>query len=161
MSDVEKAKWKSGQHKGVDPGDALAVIEEIRETSGGFATSAAIVDAARAKGSVLHPLFEWDDTVAAEKFRLRQAGEVVRNLEIEVITSGYEKPAYYSVSYINEEKSVRGYTTEAVVLENPALRDSAVQEALNNIRGWVARYGHLKDMSPISAAVKKVEKTVK
>ena len=42
-------------------------------------TSAApVVDVARDPKHPLHPRFEWDDSIAAEKWRLEQAGQLLR-----------------------------------------------------------------------------------
>jgi len=53
-----------------DPERAIAAIDKLVESLGGVVSPRDVVDAAKSEVSPLHPYFEWDDTVAAEKFRL-------------------------------------------------------------------------------------------
>ncbi len=54
--------------------DHLTAIRDER----GSLTPALVVDAARDPEHPLHSRFEWDDTTAAEKWRLEQAGQLLR-----------------------------------------------------------------------------------
>ena len=72
------ASWKPG-FEYVYKADANRVYEEI-QSIGETCTKEDIVNKARDESTELHACFEWDDTVAAEKYRLRQAGDVVRHL---------------------------------------------------------------------------------
>ena len=58
--------------------DAEKVSKEIESISN--ATPSSILEYARNENSELHKCFEWDDTVAAEKYRLQQARNIVCNL---------------------------------------------------------------------------------
>lgn len=58
--------------------DAEKVSKEIESISN--ATPSSILEFARNENSELHKCFEWDDTVAAEKYRLQQARNIVCNL---------------------------------------------------------------------------------
>ncbi len=59
---------------------------------GGDGLPAAVLAAARDKGSALHGLFVWDDTEAAEKFRLVQAERLVRRVKVKVIREEVSQP---------------------------------------------------------------------
>src|SRR3990167_8520546 len=62
-------------------GDPEIIGNELRklmDAHGGSVTPTDIVAAARKKGSPLHEFFEWDDTVAAEQYRLVQARFLLR-----------------------------------------------------------------------------------
>jgi hypothetical protein len=61
-----------------DPERAIAAIDKLVESLGGVVSPRDVVDAAKSEVSPLHPYFEWDDTVAAEKFRLGQARNLLR-----------------------------------------------------------------------------------
>lgn len=50
-------------------------------------TPSAVVEAARDAASPLHPLFEWDDDLAAEAYRLDQARAVIRTVLVTVSTT--------------------------------------------------------------------------
>jgi hypothetical protein len=48
----------------------------------GRLTPKIVLDTARDTAHQLHPLFEWDDSIAAEKYRLMQAGQVIARVKI-------------------------------------------------------------------------------
>lgn len=61
-----------------------------------------IVDEARPEGSLMHRYFEWDDSIAGERYRVAQAGELKRAITIVVLPrTEMENPepirAFYSV----------------------------------------------------------------
>jgi hypothetical protein len=89
-------KWRlNGLARKVDAEKAVTELERIN-TIFGKLTPELIVDTAREKESTLHPLFDWDNSIAAEKWRLQQARTVLNNIEITVISNGEtrEIPAY-------------------------------------------------------------------
>jgi hypothetical protein len=54
----------------------IAVLESIRDESGTLSPRL-VVDAARDPQHVLHNRFEWDDSIAGEKYRISQARELL------------------------------------------------------------------------------------
>lgn len=72
-------KWKIG---GIFKADAQKVADEIIAI-GEEATPAQILEKARDEATELHKCFTWDDTVAAERWRLQEARTIVRLLVIE------------------------------------------------------------------------------
>lgn len=56
-------------------------LESIYSTDGAL-TPASVLDRARSESSPLHGLFEWDDTVAGEKFRLVQAQKLITKVKV-------------------------------------------------------------------------------
>lgn len=71
--------------------DLRSELAAIRKQYGTL-TPANVVDAARDENHPLHHRFEWDDTVAAEKYRLVQARQLIRVLR-ETYTDSGGKPA--------------------------------------------------------------------
>lgn len=57
--------------------DLRGILTAIREERGSL-TPALLVEVARDPNHPLHHRFEWDDTKAAEKWRLEQAGALLR-----------------------------------------------------------------------------------
>ncbi len=56
-------------------------LERI-ERKHGRITPGNVLEESRPTGAVLHSLFEWNDSAAAEKFRLEQAREVIGNIAV-------------------------------------------------------------------------------
>jgi len=67
---------------GVKPEVAGRELERIRKTRGGL-KSEDVVEEARPEAAPLHPVFEWDDSVAGEKFRRVQASTLIRSIQVE------------------------------------------------------------------------------
>lgn len=60
----------------------LAELDRLRVEGGGSLTSRAVLTAAEHPASPLHDHFEWSDTAAAERYRLQQAGALIRRFRI-------------------------------------------------------------------------------
>jgi hypothetical protein len=75
--------WLKGTRYTVDANVVGHALEDIEETMGKV-TPQALVKKAEAKTSPLHPLFEWDDTKAAARFRDHQARNVIRSVQVVV-----------------------------------------------------------------------------
>lgn len=75
------AKWKTGMASLHNGADADTVAREIRSI-GEDVTPKQIVNYARNEDTELHKCFEWDNNIAAERYRLFQARQVVCHLVI-------------------------------------------------------------------------------
>ena len=73
-------QWK-GRKFGVSADIVGKEVEKI-ERKYGEVTAKNFVEAARPEDSVLHKLLEWDDTKAAESWRIQQAGVIICCLSI-------------------------------------------------------------------------------
>lgn len=78
MTMVYECKWKPGSHHKVDAQTAYEECQRIEKERG--LTPASLVDESRPDDAPLHREFEWDDSVAAEKYREVQASEVIRHI---------------------------------------------------------------------------------
>src|SRR5262245_40933442 len=77
-------------------------LEKIRRRGGGRLTPRMVVEAAKAKAHPLHDEFEWDDSVAAQKYREDQARELIRYVTIEVVT---ESRTFDTVIYVRDQEA--------------------------------------------------------
>ena len=62
-------------------------LEQLVKSNGALSPQL-VVDAARHNNSALHSFFEWDDSVAGEKYRIEQARGVIKMFRIEVPVGG-------------------------------------------------------------------------
>lgn len=100
---MEGYTWKmKGLAKRVDPSIAGRELERIQNLYGSI-TPEILVDEAKSKKSPLHPIFEWDDSKAAENYRLQQARILLNNIQVTVVTDGEPKDiAVYEVTTVTE-----------------------------------------------------------
>lgn len=74
---METYKWKI---EGLYKVDASIVGTELSKLDN--LTPETVLDLARPEDSPLHSMFEWDDTIAAEKYRLSQARSIIQHITI-------------------------------------------------------------------------------
>jgi len=128
-------------------------LEFLRERDG-VASARAFVNISRPPDAETHPLFEWDDAVAAENYRVVQARETIR--ELRVVPMGPEEPVANGPVYVHVRQAqtpVNGYAPAWVVVTRPDWTEQAKQECLTQLLGLQRRYQFLQDMGPIWAAI--------
>lgn len=101
-----------------------------------------VLDSARPEKSPIHSLFEWDDTKAADKYRLEQASRLIVNLNVEIETEE-AKPivcrAFVNVSeakqgsFINIESAFRVEETQEIVLKRAMQELKAFEQKYKNL----------------------------
>lgn len=136
----------------------LEALKEIARRDGGLLRPAAVVDAARDEKSPLHGAFEWDDTEAAQKYRLLQAQSLIRSFKVEIERNGqtHTVPVFIGVSTDRTgEKSDNPYRLLEQVAERPDLMAVAVRDALDQLEAVRNRYAHLQELSDVWTAVDK------
>jgi hypothetical protein len=104
-----------------------------------------VVNAAKSPKSLLHEYFEWEDSIAGEKYRLYQARHLIGHIEIVI----EEEPikAFHNIKVeINDEKN-RGYITIQDIQQNPDYLDLIVEKAKEEIESWTRRYDQYRRLS--------------
>ena len=74
-------KWRDGFSYSIKADVVGSVIEDI-EARDGIVTREAFLDASRPEDSPTHSMFEWDDAVAAEKWRLDESRKIIVALQV-------------------------------------------------------------------------------
>lgn len=133
---------------------AAQELVALCESAGRSLQPSAVVDWARENtGSALHACFEWDDTKAAQQFRLQQAGALIRI--VVTVPDGTVAPVRVFVSLQDDRGSV-GYRRLDDVLTNPESRSRLVEQFLREMQSYEVRYRRIAELAPIFAAVDKV-----
>lgn len=63
------------------------ILRDLAEKNGGEITPEIVLQEAKRKNSPLHPFFCWDNTKAAEEYRLIQAASLIRRIKITIPSS--------------------------------------------------------------------------
>lgn len=122
---VSKYSWKGGYSYGVSAntvGDALNTIEKNK----GEVTAKEFLEYSRPAESETHSMFEWDDSVAAEKFRLYQSGKIINQLAIEIVYTEDTTPQEVSINVVDDKPE-----TEA---QEPAVVKTQIVSAYVNVK---------------------------
>lgn len=123
------------------------ILQEIYEEHGRL-TAGIVLEEARDPGHPLHTRFEWDDTVAAERYRLDQAGELIRRVKI-VYKAATRRAgpksirAYHSVN----DPGGRSFQPVEKVIENPLMLKMVLAEMERDWKQLKERYSHLVEFA--------------
>jgi hypothetical protein len=137
-------------------------LEFIRSKHGGVLRPEDVVEFARDERTALHADFQWDDTEAAQQFRLWQARQVIR-LTITIVDSPAGKqsiPMYVSL-VTDRQKPGGGYRPLVDVMSADDLRDELLRQALGELKTVRKKYQQLQELRPIFRAIEKVEEKTK
>lgn len=128
-------------------GELMRLYERDRELTAG-----SVVEAARDETSPLHNRFEWDDTIAAEKYREDQARELIRSIRVTV-----DRPDGGSVNvraFVNVDPDPNGkriYLPTYVAMADPVRREIVLSRARTELNTWVNRYRTLNEAAELLA----------
>lgn len=129
-------------YAGINP---QRIADEI-SSIGDDVTPQQIVDKARDENCELHRCFEWDDTIAAEKYRIHQARQVVLNLVIKPRETEEEQPA---IRYFYKTESGSGYKPSSHVFKIDTEYQSLLKRAYAELHSFKVKYANLKELEPI------------
>ena len=139
-----KAKWREGFDY-FYKADPNKVAEEISQI-GDEVKPTDIVDAARNEESELHKCFTWDNEVAAEKWRLQEARNLLYRLVIEENEIPTDRP---EIRYYYNTEPSGGYKSTEYVVEHEDEYKKALEAAYAELRAFKAKYGYLKELKEI------------
>ena len=101
--------------------------------------------------SELHKCFEWDDTIAGEKYRLVQATQLISSISFVIQEEPIKKQkVYYSIK--TEEKGIRTFKNIKSILENDDEYKELCNKAKQEIENCKNKYNDLiqkKDLKEI------------
>lgn len=166
MTATKKRKKKSeavfrlGYSCTVDPATAHDELERIRKCNGDTLRAADVVDESRPAVAPLHPVFTWDDEQAAELWRQDEARRLIRNVCVVIQGEGETQKARPVYIHTTPEagRDTAGYRTISAVMADDNSRRAAILDALAQLRGWQKRYGWLKELASVSAAIDAAER---
>lgn len=139
---MESVKWKiSGLYKA----DAQKVYEEIGDKS---VSPEEVLNKARNEKSELHKCFEWNDGVAAEKYRLQQARMIINLLVIKTENKDDEPIRVFQIS---SEKNV--YQPTRFFIQNPDEYQILLRRAKGELQAIRNRYKTLSELEAVFDAI--------
>lgn len=158
--------WKMGMKIPIQPDVAGTIFEKIIKERGELKPSY-VVEEATPEKSPLHTYFEWDNSIAAVKWRECQAGRLIRfhvvlihpedtpksDIPIE-INSRNSTRSFVSV---RESDGQKKYLHIETVMADPGLKDQYIKRAYQEIKEWCVRYKAIKEFAGICLEIKKVK----
>ena len=155
MESKIKAVWSAGF--GVfRSADAQKVAEEIFEICSDFeqATPQQIVEKGRDANTELHKCFEWNDSVAAEKYRLVQARDITRHL-VFVRTEQEVKDDAPEIRVFHKTERVEGsgYKPLVKIVQNDDEYQKMLRLAYAELHALKVKYQNLQELDYILSLI--------
>ena len=107
-----------------------------------------VIKEAKPKKSTLHSCFEWDDSIAAEKYREDQARYIIRAIDVTIIENyNTSEPikAFVHLKELNES----GYRQTTDVMGDKRLRELLLKQAFEELQYWSKRYTNFIEFAQI------------
>ena len=136
------AKWKVEGLIKADPQKIMDEINEIGET----VEPSEIVNKARNENTELHKCFEWRDDIAAEKFRLHQARNILCNLVFEVKD---EEKKFEPIRLMYKTTENEGYKSINLIMQKPDEYKALLNRAYSELQAFKNKYKMLKELKDI------------
>lgn len=141
-------KWKI---PGVMPVDAQTAGEEIDRLyqSKGRILPEDVVEASKDESAPLHSCFEWNDTVAAHKYRCGQAASLIRL----IVAEDYSASSEGVRAFVHIQDS---YKPISVVVNSQDQMSELLRSALAELSAFRKKYQSLSELSPVFEAIEEV-----
>ena len=139
------AKWKKG-FESLYKADANLVANEILEI-GDNVSPKEVLDKAKQEDTELHKCFEWDDGIAAEKYRLSQAGGILRTLVIKrEETESCTKP---EIRRFYKTKGNEGYKPSEIVFRKQDEYEALVQRCRTELLYVKSKFSNVSEYQEV------------
>lgn len=131
----------------LDPELVAGRLHAIEQDSG-LLTAQSVVDDARMPDSLLHPIFEWRDDVAAEKYRVIQAEALIRVFVVREDDDSAPVRRWVNVRREMPGGGVaRGYVSVHEAMGDEDLRAQVLADARREADAFRRKYGHLRELA--------------
>lgn len=140
---MENIEWKLKGFYKVDAQKAYEEIQSLEEI-----TDKNVVDLARNEKSCIHNEFEWNDTIAGEKWRERQAQLMIQSFVIKV-EEKEEHPM--RVFQISTKKHV--YQPIQFFIEHKDEYQALLERAIRELQGIKHRYKTIVELEEVFNAI--------
>ena len=132
-------------------------LERI-ERKHGVVTPRNVLEESRPGKAILHDLFEWNDSRAAERFRLEQAQEIIGNIAVvHVVQDAPRTPVRAFMNIIPNDQE-RGYVSIVRVLTNQEYTRQLLEEALSEFIALRKKYVMLVDLAELFQVIDDFQK---
>jgi hypothetical protein len=150
-----KSFRKGFRVKGITAAALHKHISALEAQYGRKVTAQEMLTSARPKGSPIHHLFEWDDRVAAEGFRLEKARYLLRAMVVEHYIESTKKTIEVRTHVFSPKE--QGYISIRRALTDEERRTELLEQALKELRCWRKTYKDLSELASIFRAIDGLE----
>jgi len=115
-----------------------------------------VITDARHPSSPIHHLFNWDDSDAADRWRLHEAEQALQALTVVRARVGPapDSTPVRGVAAISPAGPRRPARVEACDLETPAQRAAYIREAIAEARSWARKYADIPELHGVCSTIR-------
>ena len=145
-------EWKTASYIKADANVAGKQCEELERTVG--LTAKNLLDANRDENAPLHNEFEWNDGIAAEKYRENQARHIIACLCVraETTTGEQSEPVRAFLKTAPESE----YQSLNVILQSADSHSAMLAMALKELKAFQRKYKALAELKPLFDALEDI-----
>ena len=140
------------------PAQVVGETLEAIEQRDGEVTKESLLEESRPKDAPTHDLFEWNNKVAAEKYRLAQAGQVIRMITVKVETVNKEPQMVRAYVNIKPDRITEGrFVNIFSGMSNEETRKIILLNALSELKYFQKKYSSFVELSKLFEAIDEIE----
>lgn len=148
-----KISWRDGfRSSGADAEKVYQEIEIIRRRDGGIKPEAVLKQAKR-KTSSMNKMFEWDDSKAAESYRVEQARGILRSISVVYSKAPKVKTRVFhtttAATATEDDKPRKIYQSTEELLKDPIARDELLAGAIRDALSFRRKYHCLSELAGV------------
>lgn len=158
---MKEYAWRKHGVAGCSAQTMGEMIESI-EKKDGSVTKKSLLDASRPEESPTHNAFDWDDSSAAEKYRLSQAGFFINNICVKVVSDD-TKPVEKHVAFVNVvegKHNTAQYKSVRTAYSNKVEKANVLKNALMELKAFQDKYNRLEELTEVFDAINDFERRV-
>ena len=131
-----------------------AVCKDLIDKEGAV-TPQRLVEISKPKDAPLHDEFEWNNTIAAQKYREEQARQIIKNIVIIEVSEETEEPKQIKCwvnsdrAFVPTDEKLHKYVTIDTALNNIGWRDNLIKAAKKDMSAFIHKYRRLTELSEI------------
>ena len=137
------------------PAEVTGAVCQALIDQEGVAKPQRLVDVSRPVDAPLHNEFEWNDGVAAEKYRCEQARQIIKNI-VAIDTSIEEEREIKAVKAVITDRAFvptgennHEYVTLKMALDNDKWRNNLLEAARKDLIAFRSKYYRLAELAGI------------
>ena len=140
------------------------IYDLVEEKDGILTPEQVLIDAKNDK-SPLHDFFEWNDTEAAERWRMNQARYLLRSIHVVLKNDDGEEEQTrftYNVRDVPDDdgEGQRVYCTIQRVLTDADIRAQVIDQAMRQLQSWRDKYRQYSEFAKVFNAIAEIQESL-
>lgn len=141
-----KYEWSDSFKMAADPNVVGGVLEHLEESDGGV-TAERFLDISRPEDSPTHSCFEWNDSVAAERYRMHQSRCTINALRVVYADKNGEDQQISAFVNVSAPEEKTTYENVWAALSDKEKKENVLNRIRNELDSFVIRNQHIEELA--------------